>query len=213
VSLRRALWKQANLGVVNKNQLCAILLTGGASRRMGQDKAFLPLGKLPLWAAVAQQVAPICSQLFVLHSPEQNLDPTALSLPPGTEVHYVCDPELHQGPLYALAQLSARLTLPWSLVLSTDLPFLTADFLADLLQLSDQGNTMVAQNGGKQNPLLALYPTAQLQTAPALWAAGRQDAKALLEGQPVVSINDRPEARGINRIEGYHSALAELGKP
>jgi len=202
--------KLASLGVANKAELCAVLLTGGASKRMGCDKALLDLQGQPLWAALVGQIAPICAELWVLQSPTQHLSlPTGS--PKGTDIKFFEDPQPHQGPLYGLSQITPQLTRPWTLVVSTDLPLLTTEFLSDLVRLKEPNKPVFSCHQGRINPLLALYPTDWLKQAPALWQSGRQDAMALSEQGPYNQINDRPESRGVNRLGDYQAAIRELG--
>ena len=46
--------------------LTGIVLAGGASRRMGRDKAFLDLGGRPLIARVIERLASVCAEVLVV---------------------------------------------------------------------------------------------------------------------------------------------------
>ncbi|OGH01738.1 MAG: hypothetical protein A2600_13200 [Candidatus Lambdaproteobacteria bacterium RIFOXYD1_FULL_56_27] len=190
-----------------------ILLAGGASKRMGQDKAgFVYEGK-SLLRRVGEAALPLLDELWVVLSPTQ--PPQLRQELQSPKVHYLTDPNPHLGPLYALAQAQKALvqshpgpTLDSEpvLVLSCDLPFLTTQFLAELFALWRQTSTTTttatiatAQNGPYPNPLLAIYPAPALAAAEKLWAKGRQDAKALFGSYPLAPLKDRPEARGVNQ--------------
>lgn len=76
----------------------ALVLTGGASRRMGRDKAWLELDGVPLLRHVVEQAASVCELVVVAAAPGQALP----ELPP--RVRRVDDPPaLHgRGPLAGL---------------------------------------------------------------------------------------------------------------
>jgi molybdopterin-guanine dinucleotide biosynthesis protein A len=144
------------------------ILAGGLSRRMGTEKALLPLAGRPLVAWVADRLASQVDGLLV----NANGDPArfaALGLPvvadavPG-----------HPGPLAGiLAALDwARLHRPSAgavLTVPTDCPFLPTD-LADRLgdALAKGAPAAVAASGGRRHPVTGLWP---VELAEALRAA------------------------------------------
>lgn len=86
----------------------AVVVAGGRSRRMGRDKAWLPLAGEPLLARVAGVVAEACAPVVVVGAPGRALPP----LPPGVEVLEDPPARAGEGPLPAvltgLEALAAR---------------------------------------------------------------------------------------------------------
>src|SRR4051794_24106120 len=78
-------------------KLAGIILCGGASRRMGRDKAWLPWHGRPLLAHVVDVVGRVCERVMVAAGPRRGLPP----LPDGVIV--ARDPSPHGGPLQGLA--------------------------------------------------------------------------------------------------------------
>ncbi|MDT8447534.1 MAG: molybdenum cofactor guanylyltransferase [bacterium] len=187
----------------------ALLLAGGTSRRMGQDKASLDFGGKSLLARVVGQVLPVVDQLILVLAPGQGFDPRLVA----PNLHLITDPKPHLGPLYAISQAFplVRAGADRVLVLSCDLPFLTTAFIGELLQAQEGNALACACNEEIPNPLLAVYRRDLLAQAKPLFKAGREDARALLEDQNPKLLKDRPEARGINSPEAYQAALQELG--
>ena len=96
------------------------VLAGGQSRRMGRDKALLPLGDQTLIERVIAAARPLACPCFIVGDPATYAH---LGLP----VH----PDRHPGlgPLGGLHTALGATGAP-VLLLACDLPFLTPDFLA-----------------------------------------------------------------------------------
>jgi molybdenum cofactor guanylyltransferase len=113
------------------DHLAAVILAGGQSRRMGRDKALLPVYPLSSESVKAidvttllQQtcaVAKSCTdQVFVLSS-------TSYDLPLGCQ--WVSEDPPHQGPLKAFSGCLEQIKSEWILLLACDLPYLDAQAL------------------------------------------------------------------------------------
>ena len=175
---------------------------------MGRDKAALDFGGQSLLVKTVETIRPLVGRLLVVLAPGQAFDPALAALGP----QVITDPKPHQGPLYALSQAVPLLGgADPVLVLGCDLPFLTAAFVEELFAAQEGASVAAAQTGGVTNPLLAVYSRELLAQAKPLYKSGRQDAKALLEGQAPQLLAERPEARGINDPAAYQKALEELG--
>jgi molybdopterin-guanine dinucleotide biosynthesis protein A len=131
----------------------AVLLAGGASRRMGRDKALLPLpdGRL-LWQrqlSVLQALTP--AELFI-SGPAKDGYPAA--------VPRLADAAPGLGPLGGIAAALRVMRAPLLVVLAIDLPMMTADFLRQLLVRCASGRGYVPRHvePGWYEPLAAVYP-------------------------------------------------------
>ncbi|NJR67708.1 MAG: molybdenum cofactor guanylyltransferase [Synechococcales cyanobacterium CRU_2_2] len=122
-------------------RLEALILAGGNSTRMGQDKALLRRSLFPdsqtLLAQICQVAIAQCDRVFVLTP--RTVQYQSL-LPPGC----VCLPESRPasapppGPLVAFAEGLAQLPCDWVLLLACDLPALTAQTLGEWRALLPQ---------------------------------------------------------------------------
>jgi molybdenum cofactor guanylyltransferase len=134
----------------------AAVLAGGASRRMGRDKATLAVGGVELAARVLAAAAQVA-------------DPVVLVAPEGhparrLAARVVTDPG--QGPLAALAAALGALDAGHVLVLAGDHPGLRTELLAHLVALAGGGEAVACRRGPRLEPLVAVY-----RRAPALAAA------------------------------------------
>jgi molybdenum cofactor guanylyltransferase len=149
-----------------------LILTGGRSRRMGSDKAALPL---PTGGTLACHIADL---LEAVTSP-------ALEVGPGyTQLARAAESSPGSGPLRAMvAGYDALERLDWKgsvVVVATDLPNLSRDFLAWLVDVSDP-RSAIPVAGGRPQPLCARYSRPALQEAVALSGQGRLAMHDLLE--------------------------------
>ena len=104
--------------------LTGAILAGGSSRRLGRDKVTLQLGGKPLAHWVAEVLAPMVKDLWlVTNHPQEHL---GLGLP------LVTDLVPFQGPVGGLATALFYARTPWVLVAAADAPFLTPDLAAAL---------------------------------------------------------------------------------
>ena len=142
----------------------ALVLAGGASLRMGKDKAGLLLDGLSLAERTVLQLTPFVAKVSVLG---------------GTAVkgaHLIPDLEPLSGPLAALAGLSP--TRPWVFVCACDLPLLRGEIVALLAQRVVGCDAAIPVTDGHQQPLCALYTAAAIESACAIHAAGQRSIKA-----------------------------------
>jgi molybdopterin-guanine dinucleotide biosynthesis protein A len=134
----------------------AAVLAGGASRRMGRDKATMPVGGVEL-ASLALAAAARVADPVVLVAPEGH---PARRL----AARVVTDPG--EGPLAALAAALAALDTEHVLVLAGDHPGLRVELLAHLVELAAAGEAVACRRGSRLEPLVAVY-----RRGPALAAA------------------------------------------
>jgi|SRR5215207_938897 molybdenum cofactor guanylyltransferase len=134
----------------------AAVLAGGASRRMGRDKATLAVGGVEL-ASLALAAAARVAHPVVLVAPEGH--PARRVAAPA-----VADPGL--GPLAALAAALDALEAEHVLVLAGDHPGLRVELLARLVALAGEAEAVACRRGPRLEPLVAVY-----ERVPALAAA------------------------------------------
>lgn len=131
--------------------VAGFILAGGASSRMGRDKALLKIGGVPLALRIARLLEPLVSSV-VLVAPADRYGELRLPLVP--------DDYLGAGPLGGIATALRVSTCEWNLVVSCDLPFLTQAWLEFLIStaLADAAEALVPVSAhGRAEPLCAMY--------------------------------------------------------
>ncbi len=181
----------------------AILLSGGKSSRMGQDKASLSFEGEPLWRR----------QLRTLRA----LDPDTLFISgPATGPYHEAglpvlpDPQPGLGPLAGIVEGLHASPTPHLLVLAIDLPGVNPHFLRSLLEhpaLGDPNRGVVPRGLRWWHPLAAIYPRALLPLVRAQLASPDRSLQSvvrqgvsleLLESIPVEPQHEATVFRNLN---------------
>jgi len=152
------------------------ILTGGASSRMGQDKARLLLSGQTFVVRIAQALTAIAPGRISIVS-ARPADAQA-GLPIVADIHRGC------GALGGIHAALAHARAPWAAIVSCDLPFVTGELFSCLVALRVAGVEAVAplQNDGRQQPLCALYSRELcLAVAEELIREGELRPRALLQ--------------------------------
>jgi molybdopterin-guanine dinucleotide biosynthesis protein A len=124
----------------------AALLLGGASARMGRDKAQLPVGEEPAGTRLAKLLAGLFDEVLLVGG----------APPAGAPGRRVAD---LAGPRCALLGVASALAAAREervLVLATDLMAMTPDLLLGLVA-APEADAVVPRAGGFAQPLCALY--------------------------------------------------------
>jgi molybdopterin-guanine dinucleotide biosynthesis protein A len=175
--------------------LAGVVLAGGESRRMGRDKATLPVpgGTTTLVEHVAGIVGQRCEPVFVMAAQGQPL--------PALRARIMRDESRAQGPLpatgrglHAAAEAGARLAF----VCAVDMPLVTADLIDDLVRLAVETNAeVVSPWDGRSHYLAAVYRTDLADRIDRLVAAGERKMSTLIDAsdaQQIVLSDSRPMA-------------------
>ncbi len=167
--------------MITNEQLAGIVLCGGSSRRMGQEKYQLPFLGETLLQRICRIVRPEVSKILIVAAADQQIP---LS---GSSVEVLRDDIPDAGPLAGIAQaLSYLQTSAGSsvagFVTSCDVPLLRAAVIKFLRShLSDDYDAVVIGDSGFAWPLCAVYRVTAADTAAALLRSGERRASVLAE--------------------------------
>lgn len=150
------------------------ILAGGASSRMGADKALLRLGGEPFVGRVGRALAAVAPRVRVISSRHESS---------AFPFEVVPDRFEGRGAIGGLHAALKACEAAWAVVVSCDLPFVTGELLARLASLRGPGVEAIAptQEDGRRQPLCALYARdACLPVVERLILAGELRPRALL---------------------------------
>jgi len=144
--------------ITQQQPLSLLILAGGKSTRMGQDKAWLTLNGRPLVMRVIDRVLPLVDEVLVSTNQPAAFAAWLSGLP--VSAHTIADHYPGAGPLAGLhaGLLAARCDLV--LTLATDMPFVAPTlirFLADLATGADI-DAVVPQIPGPEIGQIGLEP-------------------------------------------------------
>lgn len=150
------------------------ILVGGASRRMGQDKAQLRLGSQTILERIAGQLSAVTSSVALVGRAQEHV---------GHSLPNVPDIYEKWGALGGIhAALSAAKT-DWIIVIACDLPFVTRDLFERLRNFVGKSVDAIVpiQSDGRPQPVCALYRRETcLPEIEKLISAGEHTPRALL---------------------------------
>lgn len=189
--------------------LFGLVLAGGASTRMRQDKARLQYhGRSQLeWAY--ELLAPFCAATFVSVRPDQREEPTRAAYP------QIVDREPGIGPLAGIsAALQTHPKVAW-LVLACDLPFLTESALRKLVEERDPASIATAyrsSHDGLPEPLCAIWEPAAREAVSAHLQAGKHCPRKLLINSQckLIDLSEPKALDNINTIDELQAAKDAL---
>lgn len=163
-------------------RVAGLILAGGQGKRMGAEKALVPLAGQPLVAHVAARLAPQVEALALsANGPAQRF--ASLGLPVLPDLPN----EQGEGPLAGI-----RAGLRWAkaagydalVSAATDTPFLPADLV---MRLSLAGGMAHAQSAGRAHYTAALWPLASAAEIEAAFQKGERRLRAVLaKATPVI---------------------------
>jgi molybdopterin-guanine dinucleotide biosynthesis protein A len=189
------------------------ILAGGASSRMGADKAGLVMGDETFVARAARALGRVAPRVSVVSSREEH---ALTGLPVVRDVHE------GTGALGGIHAALRACRAPWAAVVSCDLPFATGELFARLASLAGEEVDAVApvQTDGRIQPLCALYAVATcLPATEELLASGEHRPRALLKQLKTrwvtpAELSDLSRAElffvNVNTPEDYESAKAMM---
>ena len=201
-----------HLSTSNSSRRAIAILAGGASRRMGSDKAELVLGTRTFLARTVAAARAANLDVFVVgrasHSDAGRVD------------RWIADESPGAGPMAALAS-ALRAACRDLLVVACDMPLVEAAALAWLTQATSasSADAVVVVSGKRIQPLFGHYSMTCLPVIDALREKGEQSMRALIEavrcerivapgwvGNQLVNINTQAELDALRA--GPRSRLA-----
>lgn len=176
--------------------LYGLVLAGGRSTRMGQDKAMLAYhGATQLDWAMAL-IKPCVERAFISVRPDQINDPVR------AQYKQIVDTQDNLGPIAGIIAAQAQHPDVAWLVLACDLPFLDAATLNHLLserQPRRQATAYRSSHDGLPEPLCAVYEPTSREPLAAYVASGKQCPRKFLI-QADTQLLDEPNPRALDNI-------------
>ncbi|MBV9865392.1 MAG: molybdenum cofactor guanylyltransferase [Abitibacteriaceae bacterium] len=130
------------------NVRCATIIAGGASRRMGRDKALLSIKGQPLIAHIAEVLRQIFPDLVVVTSNATIAD--------AAHAHAISDIYPGKGPLAGIHVALKHWEQP-TFCVACDMPYLNADYIRHLCAQLEDFDAVIPCSGDYAEPLHAVY--------------------------------------------------------
>jgi len=153
-----------------------VLLSGGASRRLGVDKATLLLDGTALAVRSARVLSSVCPRSVEVGGGTSGL-PAVRESPPGS------------GPLAAILAGIDVLDSTHVVVLAVDLPRVEAALVEMLATWPGDGSVLPVA-AGRPQPVCARWCDAAIERGRAAYASGARSLDALCDGDDVTRIDE-----------------------
>ncbi|TET34729.1 MAG: molybdenum cofactor guanylyltransferase [Anaerolineales bacterium] len=151
---------------------------GGKSSRMGEDKALIHLGGIPLIERVLTRIDGLADEILITTNRPKTLAHLNLRM--------VGDEVPGAGALHGLKTALSAARGEVVLILSCDTPFVSRELLEHLLDRAHEADVIVPKHGDKYEPLQAVYNRARC--LPAVEAALVSGERRMVSFYPQVRV-------------------------
>ena len=161
--------------------MTGVVLIGGKSSRMGQDKSMLFLGDRPLYKIATEKIAPFCDKIYLSANHDQT---TRCSY----EYPLIQDTFKAEGPVGGIIS-SHRFIKDTLLIISCDLPLITDDDITTLIHKHNEkkGCTMFYNDStGHYEPMLSIWEKEVLDLLEEYFISGGRSIQQFLKQQKIV---------------------------
>jgi molybdopterin-guanine dinucleotide biosynthesis protein A len=161
--------------------IVGVVLAGGRSRRMGSDKASLPLLGRPLAAWAVSALQSVLGEVWLIGG--------SPSLARDIGVCHAPDLVPGAGPLAGIYG-ALQATRSDIMVVACDMPLLQPSLLRCVLAAANGFDVVVPINGGEYEPLLGVYRQTCLEAIEKALAAGERQVRSIY---PAIRLRTVPE--------------------
>lgn len=188
---------------IKKPPITAVILAGGKSLRMGQDKAFLRIGGLTIIEFQLQGLRPLFDEITLsTNSPERFRH---LDIPAFPDI--IPD----RGPLGGIYTALLKARHPHIFAIACDMPFINPELIRHLIERCEDYDVTVPETEQGLEPLHAVYSK---NCIPAIrrQLKGKGGKGRVIEFFPEVKVRVIPQ-EDIARIEGGLKAFLNFNTP
>lgn len=183
--------------------LSVIILAGGRSRRLGRDKAFLPLDGRPLIEHIVQKLTLLSDDLVVVAN---DLPAVAkLALP----ARLIPDERPGEGSLMGIYSGLKAARGERALVVACDMPFLSLPLLRYLAAQPGDYDVVIPRFGGLYEPLHAVYARTCLPAMTRLLARGGRQIIAFFPEMRIHCV----EEEEVDPLDPDHLSFLNVNTP
>ena len=129
-------------------ELTGIILAGGKSSRMGQDKGLMTFHGVPMITYSINTLQPFCKNIIISSN---NPEYSRFGYPVISDVHLNC------GPLSGLHASLSYSETEWNAVISCDVPFSNQEIFNQMMAFISGRQAVVPVHEGHFEPLFAFY--------------------------------------------------------
>ncbi len=181
----------------------AIILAGGKSSRMGQNKALLPINGLANIERIKKQLTTTFEEVILVTNDEAKYQ--FLNVPT------VSDKVKNKGPLAGIQAGLMASSYDVNVFVACDMPFISVDLAQVLVEQSEGFDAVVPVINGEQHPLFAVYKKSVLAEVENCLRTNQLRIKNLLERLNVNYVTE--EHLLIKEIDNIQQVFYNMNHP
>ena len=167
---------------MDSSEISLLVIAGGRSSRMGEDKRWLELDGVSMleWLLRKAQREPFRKRYLCVEAISERLQALAQQY----ELELLVDETAGAGPMEGLRHGLQVMPTVYALAVSCDMPLFTFPVSAPLLAAADGTMAIVAQSTGRRQPLVSLYHRDMAGAFATALAGGQRKIGAVLAEVP-----------------------------
>ncbi|KAF5055724.1 putative molybdenum cofactor guanylyltransferase [anaerobic digester metagenome] len=166
-----------------------IILCGGMSTRMGQDKGSMLLEGKPMIFHVLETVADLVDEVVMVLRDEKRVEAYknmlgSMKMDLKTDLKFCIDMKMDEGPLVGILTGLTHIKSDKALVLPCDSPYISRTFILRMFQLSevDEYDAVVPVSyDGRIEPLHSIYKRSSIDLIREILEDGFRDVRSLIK--------------------------------
>ncbi len=187
------------------SKMGSIILAGGRSSRLGQDKSALIIAGETLLQRTINLLGQLGGEIVLVLAPEQS--PPLLDNSP--KVTLATDKEFGKGPLVGIYSGLKASKETYNLVVACDMPFLNVNLLKYMMGLVNGFDVVIPRTNGEIEPLHAIYSQRCLGVIAEMIAENDLKVRNLLD-----KVKSRyVEVGEIDRFDPHHMSWFNINTP
>jgi len=154
------------------NKISCILLAGGQSKRMGEDKAFLKLDGQTFLKIIVKKLYEKCDEITLSINKDEEIYQKELNefL---NKITFIKDKNPYDGPLNAVASVADSINNPYVFIATVDTPLLNPELIDFYKEKISDYDCILPVINGKCQPLNTLYKKDALEKAKEVYKSSK----------------------------------------
>jgi len=181
-----------------RDEISAVILAGGQSKRMGSNKALLPIGDITFIARITNTLQQRFSKIYIsANNPEEY---EVLKRPVITDIFR------GYGPLAGIHAALKNIPTEHAFAVSCDVPFISTEVIDALVSAIVPGTILIADDGQRLHPLIGIYPRSVYNKLDEYLRNNEKQVHKFLDGMKHKRVDvsqHRDAVKNINTIEEY----------
>ncbi len=146
-----------------------IILSGGKSSRMGEDKALMKIGAKTIIEIIIHKLKPFCETIIISADDVEKYSWLVYKVVP--------DKYKNSGPLAGIYSSLLESNTEKNFIISCDLPLVTSELIKQIIAIKSDKEIVLPVTNGKYHQLCGIYSRSVLENAEEILRSGEEDKR------------------------------------